>query len=215
MKNTRILKILKQIFFSVLASVSVFVVLKILNNLVSHASCSQLHAFDGGSSFVEAFTGFLLMIFIFIIGLITYFIIRMWVTVNPIIYFVFITIIASHDISINIYNNLVTKDVDRVIKTSICNKSSDDGMECEFKKLNIEEYNYIQHNNKWLPIAPSTTQDVTILYYRDDFLGDYNLNIRIKVAQKEKLDSIDFPKWELVEFIDSNLKEYHFNQMQN
>jgi hypothetical protein len=63
------------------------------------------------------------------------------------------------------------------IEAAICAKSSYDGMITRSNLLEIEEYRFLQHEFFLLPPLPTTADSIDVIYYHDNFLGDYRLTV--------------------------------------
>lgn len=177
----------------------------------NHFSCSALEAFDNESSlalFFDFIKRMLIAFGIWLIGLISYFIIKKRRPINLLIFFPLLTIISLHSF-ITAAVSGAPEVVNRTQKENVCAKSTDDGMLLTFLNLNKDEYDFINSKTKWLPAVPVESAIINIQYYRDDFLGDYDLNIELKLKSEERLDTIEYPKWK---FDGTN---YHYNEFQN
>jgi hypothetical protein len=87
----------------------------------------------------------------------------------------------------------VTKGIsveNRNIRKSICQKSTDDGQIFKVENLKFDEYNFYSNKTSWFPKIPISGDSISIEYYRDDFLGDYSLQIKMKTTEQ-----IDSKKW--------------------
>ncbi len=176
----------------------------------NHFSCSALETFDNESSFTLFFDflkSMLIAFGIWLIGLISYFMIKKKRPINLLIFFPLLTIISLHSfITVAVTRAL---EVNRNQKENICAKSTDDGMLLTFRNLNKNEYDFIHSKTKWLPTIPLEPNIINIEYYRDEFLGDYDLSIELILKPEERLDTIEYPKWK---FDGTN---YHYNEFQN
>jgi hypothetical protein len=179
-------------------------------NIELSNDCPALYAFDI-FYFQDLFKTIMLlgiMTFILVVGSISYVFISKKKKINIILYFVILSIITSSYFIREIYLKII--DHNKEIKTRICEKSTDDGMTCKMKGLTIEEYNFIP-NKSLLPKIPDFSEKININFYRDDFLGDYNLTIRILIPKNMILDSIKNPGWTKVPNKEGNYIIYEYN----
>lgn len=186
-----IVEILKIIGLSVTVGLSVLFFSK-----SNHFSCSALNAFDNESSIVLFFNfikEMLIAFGIWFIGLITYFIIKKKKRISLFLYFPLLTVISLHSFIVTAATR--EPEENRTLKQQICSKSTDDGMILTFLDLNKDEYDFINLKTKWLPVVPIGSEIINIEYYRDDFLGDYDLKIELKLRSEERLDTLKYPKW--------------------
>jgi len=176
----------------------------------NHMHCSALDAFIVESSIevtINLIKVFFLIVLIWITGLIAYFFIKIKKQVNTFLYFSILTAIAFHFF---IFKAITRQpEENRELKQEICRKSSDDGMMLNFKKLNKTEYDFINSKRKWLPTIPPESKSVEIEYYRDNFLGDYHLQIHLTLKEGEQLDTTKHKKWKLYE------KRYYYEDSKN
>ena len=162
----------------------------------NHFSCSALEAFDNESS-IELFFDFikksLIALGIWLIGLISYFLIKKKKPISVLLFFPLLTVISLQSFIVS----AVTREpeTNRVQKENVCAKSTDDGLVLTFLNLSKEEYDFINSKTKWLPAIPIESEIINIEYYRDDFLGDFVLNIELKLKPEGRLDTIEYPKW--------------------
>lgn len=115
--------------------------------------------------------------------------------VNLILYFTILSLIISIPNIKGIYTDCF--DSNKNVKERICDKSTDDGMLCEFAELTFDEYIFITKDS-WLPKIPNDSKNISVHYYRDNFLGDYNLIITIWIPEKSTglIDSEDWIRTE-------------------
>jgi len=186
-----IINILKIVGTSIVIGIFILFVTK-----SNHFSCPALEIFSNESSFslmIEAIKMLFLSIGIWLIGLILFLIVRKKKKINIYLYFTIITIITLSPL---IYNAIKrSPERNRSLKEEICKKGNDDGMMLTFKQLNKKEYNFINSETNWLPSIPNETKSINIDYYRDDFLGDFDLNIELELEENEKIDLVNFPGW--------------------
>ena len=164
-------------------------------NKLTSVSCSQIEVFNGDSLFQSLkFLGFI------IIGIGIWFIgyklsKRLKFENNQLIfYFIFISLVSTSNIGKKIWKNNFSSSKELI--RSICSKSQDDGMMYNANGLSTDEYNYLTDGSGWLPEMPLVSKNIEISYYRDDFLGDYSLNIKIEIPIDESIDSLKYPEWE-------------------
>jgi hypothetical protein len=193
MKYPDEIKMIKKILIAIFIIVAVIGIFEELNNLLDN-DCVALYAFDGFGirEFIKGIMLLLLMIFVLLIGSAAYVFISRKIKINIILYFVILSLITSSYFIRGIYFKL--KDQNKGIKARICEKSVDNGMTCKMKGLTIEEYHFLP-NKSLLPKIPDFSEKINIDFYRDDFLGDYILTIRILVPKEKMLDTIQNPGW--------------------
>ncbi|MCI5056168.1 MAG: hypothetical protein MRY83_08670 [Flavobacteriales bacterium] len=148
---------------------------------------------------------------IFLIGIVLFIVLRKRLKLNIIGYFLILSVFSSFGISLKIIENFRDRDE---FKKNLCDKIQDDGMMCKMNNLNLVEYKFLTKDHNWIPNVPESTEEISIQYFRDDFLGDYDLSITIAVPEKRKIDSSNFPKWNLVGQ-DSNKFLYNYHQGQS
>lgn len=148
---------------------------------------------------------------ILIAGFVIYLKIQKTGKVNVILYFMILSLIISIQNIKGIYNHYI--DRAKKIKEQICNKSTDDGMLCEFKDLTCEEYFFISKDSK-LPIIPDNSKDITIHFFRDDFFVDYNLVIDIWIPE-QKSESNIVKDWTKTKETVNGFIKYEYQQSQN
>jgi hypothetical protein len=175
---------IKKISLGLLIVVSVVGIL-IGINIQMDKDCSALSAFQPNSikDFFRALQLFGLLFLVLVIGFVIYFRLLRTKRINFSLYFMILSLIVSYPSIKGIYNNLVDKDRD--IKARICEKSIDDGMLCTMKDLNYEEYLFVSKHS-WLPPISDLSKNISIEYFRDDFIGDYNLIINIWIPENSK-----------------------------
>jgi hypothetical protein len=160
----------------------------------NHFNCSALDAFDNDFVFFFVLIKRLLVALgIWLIGLIAYFLIKKEKRISLLLYFSLLTIISLHSFIIAAFTREPERN--RSLKQQICNKSTDDGMMLTFLNLDKDEYDFINSKKKWLPAVPNTTEIINLTYYRDEFLGDYDLIIDLKLRLDERIDTLKYPKW--------------------
>lgn len=159
--------------------------------------CAPLDAFisqSGIFSFFKVMEWFVVAIVIWLIGVITYFIIKRKRTINILLYFSILTTIAFYSFIINAIKR--EPETNRELKEVICSKGSGDEMKCTFKALTTDEYNFINSEiNHWLPLIPENTDSINIDYFHDDFFGDFRITIEMFIPPGEELDTLKFDKW--------------------
>ncbi len=165
-------------------------------NVALDNDCLALSAFRLNSISVFLFSLVVLGAFVIILlaGFIIYFKYLTAIKVNLIVYFLSLSLIVCIPLIKNIFDLLT--DQHRVIKDSICEKSTDDGMICLMSNLTYDEYCYLS-DNTWLPSIPGSSENIAIEYYRDDFIGDFSLAISIWLPN-DQIQDIDFEKWDSV-----------------
>ncbi len=161
-----------------------------------HYSWSALDAFHGGNSLTQFF-GFLVKAFfaltIWVVGFFLYFGSQRIKKINALLYFPLLTTVALFSF---IYSAVtVEPEWNRSLKMQICAKAQDDGMELTFDDLTKEEYDFINSKRKWLPEIPVESKTIRIHYFRDDFLGDFDLNIWLTLNSDTPLDTLKYPDW--------------------
>jgi hypothetical protein len=165
----------------------------------NHFSCGALDAFSNESAgwLFVAFKTVLIVLTIWIVGLLAYFIMGVLNRINTFLYFAILTTMALHYF---IFKAIVrSPEEHRELKEVICNKSSDDGMELEFIKLTKIEYDYVNSKTKWLPAVPDNTETIDVKYFRDDFFGEYHLEVELSLPKEVRIDSAKFSEWKLQE----------------
>lgn len=75
------------------------------------------------------------------------------------------------------------------IERSICTKSTVHGLTVKSEHINKQEYDYLWENFYRLPQLPSSSDNIDIEYYADDFLGDFNLDINFDCNMDEKIST--------------------------
>lgn len=172
-------------------------------NWMLNVNCPQTETFTGDSLylFVKSLVLFLVGGLIWTVG---YLLFRKFNNAPQLVkkYFILLTVLASFSLVHSIWTSTFSSDK-RLIQ-SICNKSSDDGMFCTMNRLSFDEYMYLQKKSGWLPQMPSHCENVILNYYRDDFLGDYFLNIWVELPIYPKFDSTQFPQWKKAEITEEN-----------
>lgn len=161
-----------------------------------HFRCSALDVFSDESSiysFFEILKTVLIAIGIWTIGLILFYMLKQIKKISILLYFPLLTVIALHSFIIKASTR--EPEENRLLKQEVCSKSTDDGMLLNFYGLNKEEYDFINSKSQWLPSVPSESEIINIEYFRDGFVGDYDLQIELKLRSEEKLDSIKYPDW--------------------
>ena len=145
--------------------------------------CLALSAFELTTikDFLKAIVLLGILGLILIAGFVIYFKLQKSRKINLILYFAILSVIISIPNIKEIYKECF--DSNKYIKERICEKSTDDGMLCEFTALTFDEYTFITKDS-WLPNIPDDSKNIPIHYYRDDFLGDYNLIITIWIPEK-------------------------------
>ena len=112
-----------------------------------HFSCEALDAFSDESMFdllFEALKVVLIALAIWAVGLLVYFVTGINNRINTFLYFIVLTTISLHFFIVKAIVSPPEKH--RELKEIICSKSSDDGMELEFKKLTKKEYDFVLTN---------------------------------------------------------------------
>jgi len=182
-----------------------YLILNLTQN--DYVYCEAIDEFSNSSIGIFDYLGVILLAFIiWIAGFVIYFLIKKKKKLNIYLYFSILTLIAFHSF---IYNEFTrAPEQDREIKIRICEKSTDDGMQLNIKKLNKNEYDYINKTN-WLPSLPNETKSVNVKYYRDHFLGDFHLIIDLEIPLGQKLDTTVYSKWTF------NGKTYRFEEYQD
>lgn len=163
---------------------------------VSNVSCSAVDAFLGEASFHRIINFYKHVIFAVVtwfVGLIIYIFKPKQKPTRYKAYFIFLTTISLAPVMKNSYDNHSTLKPDLV--NSICQKSSDDGMEARYKNLSKREYDYLNTKRHRLPEIPEETESVSIYYVRDDFFGEFDLNITLKLNSNSILDSTNYKGW--------------------
>jgi hypothetical protein len=163
-------------------------------NKLTSVSCSQIEVFNGDLLFQALkFLGFTILgVGIWWIGY--KFFKRLTFEKNQLIlYFIFISLVSTSNIGKKIWKNNFSSSKELI--RSICSKSQDDGMIYNANRLSAEEYNYLTNESGWLPRIPLDSKNIEISYYRDDFLGDYSLNIKIELPTGESINSLKYPEW--------------------
>jgi len=112
------------------------------------------------------------------------------------LYFSILTILSLHTFFIAAFSREPVEP--NVLVQQVCNKSTDDGSELEFKNLTKEEYSFINAKTNWLPSIPDESQSVNVFYYRELLFSDYKLRVNFALKGNEPLDSIEYPGWKLV-----------------
>lgn len=159
-------------------------------------SCPALDAFSSESSLELTIKTFKLLVIgvgIWLIGLVGFFVIRKKRNLNVYLYFTVITVLSLSPMILKAINRAPEKN--RQLKELICSKSKDDGMLLNFKHLTKEEYDFVNSETNWLPKVPENANNITIDYFRDDFLGDFHLTIELELSNNEKMDTLNFPNW--------------------
>jgi len=202
------LKTVKRILVGLLTSALLLWVLVSLKEFVTHTGCSALSVFDSGN-LGQSIEILLTFILIYVTGFALYLLLVIWFDLKAFPFFILLTLVSSYELTFSIYRDITTTDENVAIKKSICEKATDDGMFCKFKNLNLSEYQFLTSGYEWIPQIPTSTQNINIDFYRDDFLGDYNLTITIKSTE---LDTSILSGWDLIETLDSGLFVYEHNQ---
>ncbi len=160
-------------------------------------NCTQTDIFTGDSLylFIKSFIVFIIGCLIWTFGYLFFLKFERWHSLVK-KYFILLTILASFPLVNSIWKNSFRSD--RQLSQSICSKSSDDGMFCSMNRLSFDEYMYLNKKSEWLPLIPPHSESVIINYYRDDFLGDYSLNMWIDLPVRPKFDSIKFSQFKKV-----------------
>lgn len=153
----------------------------IANNYLDK-SCLALSAFEALSiiNFFKALVVLGLLFIILIVGFVIFFAFLKSKRINIILYFSILALIVSSPIIKNLIYAINDKEGD--IKESICKKAVDDGMFCKMQDLSYDEYLFITQDS-WLPSIPKSSKNISIEYYRDDFLGDYYLIINLWIPK--------------------------------
>jgi hypothetical protein len=81
------------------------------------------------------------------------------------------------------------------VAVNICNKATGDFQELSFVNLTVEEYNYLNSRDKWMPSIPTVADSLNIEYYHDSFIGDFDLTIDFVLPKGMSLDTLEFSKW--------------------
>ena len=183
-------------FFKIIGTSAIVAFSIILLTKNNHFSCSALDAFSSNSSFIIIFKAIHLLaiaIGIWIAGLIVFLFIRKKKEINIYLYFTLITTLSLSQLIWFAIGRIPEEN--RQLKEQICEKSSDDGMQLRFRKLTKDEYDFINSETKWLPEVPNQTKQINIDYFRDDFLGDFDLKIELELIENKSVDSLNFPNW--------------------
>jgi hypothetical protein len=173
-------------------------------------SCSALDTFYNESVYEHFFhilKKLLIAFGIWISGIIIYFKIKKKKLINLLVFISLLTILSLYSFIIKAVSRIPDKN--KELKQEVCRKSTDDGMWLEFNNLSKIEYDFINSKNKYLPSVPEESDTINIKFYRDSFLGDFDLNIELKLKPDESLDTIKYPNW----YFDGKI--YHFNDFQN
>jgi hypothetical protein len=111
-----------------------------------------------------------------------------------VVYGVVLAVVLFHNAFIDIYRNIFFPD----LKAAICSKTLSDGMITSSIGLDLAEYALLQGDFFLLPDLPVSAHDINIRYYHDNFLGDYNLQVRI-VCEKTELLEAQYGTWSIDE----------------
>jgi hypothetical protein len=163
-------------------------------NKLTSVSCSQIDIFKGDSLFLLLkFLGYAILGFV--IWVIGYKVSKRLKLEKHqlILYFIFVSLVSTSNIGMKIWENNFSSSKELI--KSICSKSKDSGMIYKANGLTADEYNYLTDGSGWLPKTPIIAKNIEISYYRDEFLGDYSLNIEIEIPANESIDSSKYPKW--------------------
>lgn len=216
------MEFLKKIIVPLLITLS-FVFTLLIIEITTDNNCISISPFEYTSIFEWLFIK-VIIIFLSIIWFIVYVIYYKMSKkrkLNPFLIFGLVSILISFGLIQSIVINITDQNIE--LKKAICAKAKDDGMMCEINSLSYEEYQFFS-NYGWFPQIPKETEKINIDYYRDDFLGDFILNIEIFIPKNETIDSIELKEWEktknnnilLNEFslpIDTNYKIFHFSKI--
>lgn len=77
----------------------------------------------------------------------------------------------------------------RPITSSICSKSTTDGMTTKSNNLNYAEYIYIKKQLQLLPTIPDSAKYIYLKYYHDNFLSDYHLEVNCTISKDVLIDT--------------------------
>lgn len=109
-----------------------------------------------------------------------------------VVYGAMLAILLFHNALIEIYHNIFSPN----LKAAICSKTFSDGMTTSSTGLELAEYVLLQSDFSLLPDLPGSAHDINIRYFHDDFLGDYNLRVRI-VCEKTELLEAQYGTWSI------------------
>jgi energy-coupling factor transporter transmembrane protein EcfT len=201
---------MKKNWLTYLCSIATIIFLVFLANK-THIGCSQLKVFEGDTLhfILGSLSRLLVIIAIWLSG---FFISKLAKLRgrNLILFFVFLTLFAAHRPIIAIYKNLTNKNTETI--KALCNKSQDSGMICTFKKLTAEEYSFLIKDADSLPFAPISAKSINIRYYRDELLGDYDLNIDLEMPNNDSINTNLFPFWKKRSFENDSVNQFYFEQ---
>ena len=205
---------MKRLLNAILISISMLGLLIFINSKMS-VTCLELSVFKGDSlfQFLSVLKLLGIMIAIWSAGMILFFSWKKIQRINFFTYFTILSLISAFPIIKSIYYNISDNNED--IKNQICIKANDDGMICTMTSLTLKEYNFIIEDSPWIPKIPYSTNDISINYYRDDFLGDYDLTIKIIVMEARNINPKEYPRWVLVKKNKNNTAIYSYNEGQS
>ena len=183
----------------VIVSILTISILTIVKRL-SSIDCDALFAFsDVSISYIFAMIG------IWVIGFIFFSKTKCQIDVK--IFFIALSLISSSAICRDIVLNF--DNIQRDLKESICEKSTDDGMLCEMTNLSKQEYDYVMRDQLNLSV-PTEANNISIYYYRDTFLGEYILSMSLEMPPYQKIDSINYSNWVISDSLENKKIKYTF-----
>ncbi|HWY34687.1 MAG TPA: hypothetical protein VNX68_08570 [Nitrosopumilaceae archaeon] len=152
------------------------------------------------------------MTFIFVIGIVVFGLIRKKIPQRnynsiKLIYFAVLPLFVFHHQFLSIPRNILN----RSIKSSICEKSVDNGIRTETMNITLTEYEFLKNRLFLLPDLPNTADSINIMYYHDDFFGDFDLNVHFRCSKNEPIDTSD-KRWNVItsdKLIDKKRVRYH------
>lgn len=170
-----------------LNAAGVFVLVTLIGWGLLTLSDNSCHAILGYYDLGGVFTGLTRMIGFFLIGIIVFVLARRFLKIHiaryKVLYFAILPFFVFYHEFAQIPENIRNREV----ISSICTKSSFNGMENRSANLSLKEYNFIKERTSLLPALPASSVLIDIYYYHDDFLGDYSINIKLICNKSERM----------------------------
>ncbi len=136
---------------------------------------------------------------------------EIWVSrINVYIFFTLVSLILSAPIITDIITKFANPNPK--IAKQICLKSEDDGMNLTMNSLDFKEYSYVRElSNNWLPELPQESFNIHILYYRDDFIGDFDLNIIINLPKTKDSYFTEQENWSRLDSSSNDFYKFQYH----